>query len=78
MPSSIVYEVAATASAWVVRPAGSREETWELFPSKGEAIGRARQLGRVHRAAVRVLRPSGTVDAVYECDVSEAERRRHR
>ena len=63
MPSLIVYEVAPSAAAWIVRLASDSQS--EAFESKGDAVARARELAARDTAVVRVLTQAGQLETEF-------------
>ena len=62
--SRVVYEVLPMGSEWMVRMASDSE--WEMLPTKGEAIRRARELGqRQAEWRVRVLSATGSLETEF-------------
>lgn len=56
-----VYDVVPADGHWVIRMAGNG--MWETLPTKGEAVRRARELGRRHDTwLVRVHTASGAIE----------------
>lgn len=59
----IVYTVAPAQNVWVVRLSGNSQS--EAFPSKADAVRRARELADKNQGVVRVLDATGGIEQEY-------------